>query len=116
MFAAWMRWVFALGIVGIAFGACNAPVEVKGPGPTLEIVSGSDQSAELGTTLALPFIAIVKDGNHEPLSDVSVVFEVTSGGGTLSAASVKTDAMGQAQTTLTVGAMAGANTVTASAP
>src|SRR5207247_383491 len=45
----------------------------------------------------------------------SVTFAVSAGGGTLSASSVATGAMGQASALLVLGAQAGANTVTASA-
>src|SRR5262245_47155382 len=116
MLAAWVRSVFAIGLLGSALSACTSPVDVMTGSGTLEIVSGSEQSGELGATLALPFIAIVKDASREPVAGVTVVFEVTSGGGTLSATSVTTDAMGQAQATLTLGSVAGVNTVAASAP
>ncbi|MBA2322161.1 MAG: Ig-like domain-containing protein [Deltaproteobacteria bacterium] len=107
-----------IGLIGAALGAgCvgSAPEPVP-PGPTLEVMSGADQSAEIGSTLALPFVAIVKDGTHAPMAGVTVTFEVESGGGSLSDTSVTTDELGQAETTLTLGATAGANAVTVSAP
>jgi adhesin/invasin len=120
MSSAWTRWVFRIALLGIVASGCTAPVEgmvnpEPTPEPTIEIVSGSDQSADVGSALALPFIAIVKDSNAVPMPGVSVTFEVTSGGGALSATTATTDDMGQAQTTLTVGNIAGTNTVTASA-
>src|SRR5439155_1091769 len=55
-----------------------------------------------------------KDMSGNPVAGFAVAFAVASGGGTLSAASATTGATGQAQTMLTLGKTAGANTVTAS--
>ena len=43
------------------------------------------------------------------MANVSVAFAVTAGGGSVGAASVATNAQGQASTTWTLGATAGAN-------
>ena len=48
------------------------------------------------------------------MAGVQVTFSVTAGGGTLSATSVTTDANGRAESTLTLGANPGTNTVTVS--
>ena len=56
----------------------------------------------------------VHDQSDNPLPDVEVAFTITSGGGTLSAASATTDSNGRAESTLTLGPEAGTNTVTVS--
>src|SRR5205085_1829945 len=62
---------------------------------------------------AMPLVVVVKDASGNPVPAIAVTFAVTGGGGTITATSVATDSSGRAQTTLTVGNMAGANTVTA---
>ena len=83
---------------------------------TLTKVSGDSQTGELSATLANSFVVEVKDGANPAavFAGVPVTFAVTAGGGTLSATSATTNASGRAETTLTLGSTAGANTVTAS--
>ena len=81
---------------------------------TLEIVSGNDQEGLPGAALEKPFVVEVRDQADKPLEDVQVTFSVKSGGGTLSATNVTTDAVGRAESTLTLGPNPGTNTVTAS--
>ena len=91
---------------------------------TLTKVSGDAQTGTTGTALANPFVVEVNDGNSpvwnsntrtytRAFAGVPVTFAVTGGGGTLSATSVATDANGRAQVTLTPGATAVTQTVTA---
>ncbi len=80
----------------------------------IRIVSGNNQQGPPGAALAKPFAVEVHDQSDKPLSDIDVAFTVTSGGGTLSATSVTTDANGRAQSVLTLGPAPGANTVTMS--
>ena len=79
-------------------------------------ISGDTQTGEPSATLANPFVVEVKDGANPAavFAGVPVTFAVTAGGGTLSATSATTNASGRAETTLTLGSTAGANTVTAS--
>ena len=79
---------------------------------TLAIVSGNNQSAEVGTALANPLVVRVNDQNGDPIAGVSVAFAMT--GGTLSSASETTGSNGRASVTLTMPATEGAVTVTAS--
>ena len=81
---------------------------------TLVYISGRNQSVVIGGTLANPFVAEVRDEIGNVIEGVTVNFSVTAGGGTLSASSDTTDANGQAETTLTVGAGTGTNIVQAS--
>ena len=81
---------------------------------TLSKISGDNQQGALGEALANPFVVEVQDQNGNPLRGTTVTFAVTAGGGTLTATTPTTDANGRAQTTLTLGAMLGTNTVQAS--
>ncbi|MBE9033811.1 DUF4082 domain-containing protein [aff. Roholtiella sp. LEGE 12411] len=68
-------------------------------------VSGDNQSATVGTTLPNPLVVKVRASGGNSQSGVTVNFEVTTGGGSVSSTSVLTDANGQASTNLTVGAI-----------
>ena len=78
-------------------------------------VSGRRQQGPAGTTLAEPFVVLVRDQHGAPLAGATVTFLVTAGGGTLSATTATTDADGRAATTLTLGSQSGTNTVEATA-
>ena len=75
-------------------------------------VSGNNQSAQAGTTLAAPLVILVTDAFGNPVSGAVATF-ATSSGGALVPAQATTDAQGNAQTTFTTGAQTGTQTVTA---
>ncbi len=77
-------------------------------------VSGNSQQGLSGAVLDEPFVVEIRDENSVAFEGVPVTFAVSSGGGTLSAAIVSTDANGRAESTLTLGPNAGINTVTVS--
>ena len=79
---------------------------------TLVIVSGNNQSAQVGNALANPLVIQVNDQNGDPLASVTVGFSTT--GGTLSAPSATTGSNGRASVRLTLPNTAGSVTVTAS--
>ena len=79
-------------------------------------VSGDSQNGTQGEALSNPFIVEVQDADGEPLSDRTVSFHVTAGGGSLSEASVRTGANGRAETLLTLGNQRGVHSVQASVP
>jgi len=81
---------------------------------TLLTVSGNNQTGSVGQALPNPFVVKVTDGSGNPVAGVTVIFQVTAGGGTLSATSVSTNSSGTASSTLTLGVSGGLNTVTAS--
>jgi len=64
----------------------------------LEYVSGNQQQGAVGAALAEDLVVRVRDQDRQPLSGVQVNWEVTGGGGSLSAASATTDAQGLART------------------
>ncbi|MEO5347608.1 MAG: Ig-like domain-containing protein, partial [Magnetococcus sp. YQC-9] len=86
-----------------------------GAAASITVNSGSGQTGTAGTALANPLTVLVKDANNNVVADADVSFSVTGGGGTasLSPATVKTNASGIASTTLTLGQIAGVNTVSA---
>ena len=81
----------------------------------LEVVSGLEQQGVAGTSLPAPFVVSVRDQNGDPFPGMPIIFNVTGGGGVLSATAARTDTAGNASTTLTLGLAAGMNTVTACA-
>ena len=94
------------------------PVEftiTTGPPPaSLTIVSGNNQTGTPGSALANALVVQVQDAEGGAVDGVMVTFEVTAGGGSLSAETVTTDAQGRAQTRLTLGSERAINSVRAS--
>ncbi|MBI2795350.1 MAG: Ig-like domain-containing protein [Gemmatimonadetes bacterium] len=80
----------------------------------LSLVSGSGQTGITGTALSLPLRVRVKAADSLAVRSIPVAFAVTSGGGSVSSATVFTDSLGFAQVTQTLGAVPGTVTVTAS--
>ena len=78
---------------------------------TLLKISGDNQTGESDAALATPFVVEVQDNNHLALEGVEVTFTVIAGDGTLSQTTVTTDAVGRAESLLTLGSRAGTNTI-----
>ena len=95
--------------------AATAECEVPSPPrPTmLSIVSGNNQSGEVGKFLAQPLVVGVLDQDGKPLQGTAVTFTVTAGSGQISGHTIHTDVYGQARTTLTLGSGAGHHSVMA---
>jgi hypothetical protein len=72
---------------------------------SLEIVSGDNQTAKVGTTLPAPLVVKVVDDQGEPIPGVHIAWEVATGSATLSSARTVTEKNGQTsiRATLTVG-------------
>ena len=97
-----------------AAAVCDVPSPLRPT--TLNIVSGNDQSGEVGKPLAQPFVVGMLDQDGKPLQGTAVTFTVTAGKRTaLGAHGIHTDVYGQARTTLTLGSGAGRHSVTARA-
>lgn len=107
-----IRVVGSLLTVGFALG-CGGEEPTQTQPEVLSAASGSGQSADVGQALANPIVASVTQGGNA-VSGASIAWVVTSGGGSLSAATSTTDGVGMASTNWTLGPAAGANTVTAS--
>ncbi|WP_445637554.1 DUF4082 domain-containing protein [Nostoc sp. DSM 114161] len=72
-------------------------------GSRLIKVSGDNQSGKTGAALSNPLVVQVLNAQNNPQSGVTVNFEIISGGGSVSPASVVTNGSGQASTILTLG-------------
>ncbi|MEO8294602.1 MAG: Ig-like domain repeat protein [Gemmatimonadota bacterium] len=85
-----------------------------GPATQIQMVTGNNQSAPIGTSLGTRPTVIVRDALNNPVSGVTVSFAVTGGGGSVSPGSVATNANGLADVGWTLGPSSGTNTLTAS--
>ena len=99
----------AAGVTSVRF-----TITVGDLADSIEIVSGDNQSGDPGTDLDDPLVVEVLDEDDDPVSGVTVTFDVTAGGGSLSSTSVTTNSRGRAQTDLTLGDDPGRNSVRAS--
>ena len=79
------------------------------PATSLKI-SGDDQQAAPGASLARLLVVEVQDQRGRAFAGVPVTFSVTAGGGKLSTTTTTTDANGRAESTLTLGSGAVTNT------
>ena len=89
-----------------------------GSAATISLTSGNNQSGQISTSLAFPFVVTVTDAGSNPVSGVSVTFAIatTPGGAAgqvLSTTTTTTDVSGHASSTLTLGDKVGSYTVTA---
>lgn len=103
-------------------GAANRVVTftatgMAGTATQVVLSGGGNQTASVGAPVATPPSVVVLDQFNNPVAGVGVTFTVMSGGGTVTPpTSVMTDATGVAAATAwTLGATAGANTLTATA-
>ena len=102
-------------IGGAAVTSASPLVTVSvGTPSSIGVSNGLGQATTVGSTLALPFVAIVKDNHNNVINGAIVVWAVTSGGGSLGSCTPTTNSSGLSQCTLTTGTTAGSNTVTAS--
>ena len=88
---------------------------VAGPPSKISASAGTGQSATVGTAVATSPAVLVTDANNNPVSGTTVTFAVTGGGGSVTPASVTTNASGIAAAGWTLGTTAGTNTLTATA-
>ncbi|MGW8267882.1 MAG: Ig-like domain-containing protein, partial [Longimicrobiales bacterium] len=78
-------------------------------------ISGDNQSAQVGEALPQPLVVEVRDALGRPLKGVPVGWQITEGGGSVSAREVPTDDQGRAaQSTWVLGPSVGLNTISAS--
>ena len=83
--------------------ACDNDVTTPTLGLALSVVSGDGQSGIVGRALASPLVIRATDSKGHPQRNLPVSFGVTSGGGSVSPASIRTDQNGFAQTSWTLG-------------
>ncbi|HEU0034643.1 MAG TPA: Ig-like domain-containing protein [Kofleriaceae bacterium] len=78
---------------------------------TLSIVSGDGQRATVASALAEPLVVLATDADGEPIENLTVDFRILEGGGSLSDPSSRTDVLGRARSTLTLGTTIGRGTI-----
>ena len=83
---------------------------------TLELVTGSGDSARRGTDVIPPPVVQVLDDSRRAVPGVPVTFTVVSGGGKVDPQFVRTDAQGIATTSWTLGTNPGHNDLKAALP
>jgi len=111
-----LRLVVRAAVVPVLLSACHdndstSPVRVA---TTLAVSSGAAQTGVAGGTLAQPITVLVTDQNNVALPGATVLFTPNAGDGTVSAASVTSDANGLAQVQWTLGPLAGTDSLVAS--
>ncbi len=120
MFSPRSAGCLALGtaLLGLACGGGGDGGNGPGPQlPTLQYGSpdGNNQTGTVGTTLATPYSVRVLDSVNAPVANVSIIWTVPAGQGSVSAPATSTNASGIASVTRTLGTTAGAQTATAAA-
>ncbi len=102
--------------VGLAADTSTTLAITAGGASQMTAASSTSQSATVGTAVAAPPTVLVRDAQNNPIAGVAVTFAITGGGGSLNGASTVTDGQGLAAVAgWTLGPVAGANAVTASA-
>jgi hypothetical protein len=80
----------------------------------IAVNAGDNQLGSAGTAVGTAPSVIVKDANNNPVSGVSVIFAVASGGGSVTGSAATTNSSGIAAAgSWTLGPIAGTNTLTA---
>ena len=106
--------VTAAGVGGspVTFTATGVP----GVPDTMAALAGDGQTATAGTAVAVAPSVIIRDDGGNPVSGVAVTFVATSGGGAVTGGPATTNASGVATAGgWTLGTIAGANTLRATA-
>lgn len=102
-------------LAAVLVSACRGSSEPAfGPPSKLALISAPMFTATVGAPLQAPVVVRVTDDVDRPVPNVAVQFTVTQGVATVAPARDSTDAEGLAQTTVTLGTLAGPVTVTAS--
>ena len=101
-----------------AAGLAGSPVTfthtaTSGSAAQVSIVSGNDQTGQVGTTLPGSLVVAVLDGQGNPVPGTAVAWVVGAGGGTLAPSSGTTDAQGRASAAWTLGPQPDTNTASA---
>jgi Bacterial Ig-like domain (group 1) len=91
----------------------SATVIVSDPPARLVLVSGGTQTGPAGSALALPVVVQAQAADGSPVAGVAVTFGGGSGGATANPPTATTGADGDAQTVVTLGRTAGAQTIVA---
>jgi alpha-tubulin suppressor-like RCC1 family protein len=108
-----LSYVVALNVSQFCVGTL---IGTSGTAASISVNSGNNQTASPGAVVAIPPSVVVKDANGNPVGGVSVSFEVTSGGGSISTVTIASNSSGIAAAgNWNLGVTVGANTLTATA-
>jgi len=108
-------------LTATATGLSGSPVTftatgTAGAAASVAVSAGNNQSAPIGTAVAVAPSVLVTDGFGNPVNLVSVTFAVTGGGGSVTGATTSTNASGIATLgSWTLGTTSGSNTLSATA-
>jgi hypothetical protein len=108
------RVVTLLGAILVAASCSNGAPDTTTSATSLAISSGNGQSGTVATALTTPLAVVASNAVGDPVVGLTVTF-VATGGATLGSTSAVTNSSGVAQTTITLGQIAGVDTVTATA-
>lgn len=98
-------------ITALAPGLEPVPVIATGILPSdLLVAQGNSQTAKAGAALPVQIVIRVTGGANIPMPGVTVAFSITGGTGSITPASVVTNALGEATARWTLGAQAGTQT------
>jgi len=106
-----------LTLLAFAATACSSDNSTTSP-PTpsaISVSSGGAQTATVNTVLTAPVVVEITSANGVPVAGVAVTFTPKATSGAVSSTSVTTDANGLAQVNWTLGTVAGADSLTATA-
>lgn len=78
--------------------------------------AGGVQTVAVGAQAATPLTVTVRDTDLDPIKGVTVLWKITSGGGSLSAGSSTTNGDGVTSVTFTAGTAAGTTNIAATVP
>jgi len=101
-----LRLFGVLAVIGASGCTLNTDVDM-GPAVLIKVPDGDGQTAAINTALPIPLSVIVVNQFGERVHDALIHWTITSGGGTLSAASTVTDELGVASVNYTTGATVG---------
>lgn len=80
----------------IAASGCRSVADLGGSPSSIVVAAGGNQTASVGTRVAIAPSVRVQDANGSAIANVTVRFAVASGGGSLTGDSATTDASGRA--------------------
>ncbi len=96
--------VYLCALATASLAACGGDGGTAPTGPeTLVKVDGDQQSGVVGEALPVDPTVEVRDADGDPVVGVSVEFEVTAGGGSVSSGTTTTNSQGRASTSWTLG-------------
>jgi hypothetical protein len=112
--------VLVMGLGVAAVSACGSDKIVPPPpppsAPTMRIVAGNNQSANVRNALPVPLTVAMETPDGKPVIGAAVNWTVSAGGGYLSESSTLTDADGQASVVWSFGYTPGTLSVAAASP